>query len=131
MSLARAQALLADGKPDEAEAALTAGEGARYDPRRDIVRARICEARGDLLKALEVLQGARDRLPRNGPVRTWYGMFALDAGLARDAEAAFAETLALQPENDLARSYRALALLSLGRTEEALAIFRKHGFSVR
>ena len=127
MSIRSAQILLARGEQDAAEAALASAPSG--DPRAAFVRSRILDARGESRAARDTLERTAQDLPVNVPAQLFAGVAALDAGDAPAAEAGFARTLALQPDNDLARAYRALALLHLGREQEGVAILRAHGFS--
>ena len=87
------------------------------------------DARGDSPSARETLDRTARDLPSNVPAQVFSGVAALDAGDAPAAEAAFARALALQPQNDLARAYRALSLLHLGDEKEGVATLHAHGFS--
>ena len=127
MSIRSAQIMLARGEPDAAEAALATAPP--DDPRTAFVRARVMDVRGDSPTARETLDRTARDLPSNVPAQVFSGVAALDAGDAPAAEAAFARALALQPQNDLARAYRALSLLHLGDEKEGVAILHAHGFS--
>lgn len=67
--------------------------------------------------------------PEAAPVHLFRGIELWDGGDKAGALGEFEVVLALQPKNDLARSYRALCLLAQGDHKEAAAIWRKHGFS--
>ncbi len=129
MSLARAQSLLARGRGDAALAELDRTPVSESDPRDAVVRARVLRACGRGAEADGLLAAATAAHPANGPVLVSAGIAALEAGDAPAAETALLRVMEQQPENEIARSHLALALLAQGRDEEGLAIFRGHGFS--
>jgi Flp pilus assembly protein TadD len=121
--------LLASGKHDEAESLLAAATARGGDPRLALLRARVQEAMGKDADALETLRSCSREKPDFLPARLFHGIGALDAGMPGEAEAEFFRTLELEPQNELAASYRALALLHLGREPEARQIFSSRGFA--
>lgn len=127
MSLTLSQKHLEAGRYAEAAAALpAAGSGA--DARVDLLHARICLAEGRADDARRVLAENLARFPDNVPTLNALGVALWDAGYCAQAEATFAQVVALQPGNDLARSYGALCLFAQGRQEEAARVWAEHGF---
>lgn len=130
MSLGYAQKLLDAGEFDKAAAVLGADSGPdATDPRRPLVLARIEDARGNRDLALDLLDRLRTARPDYAPGHLFFGIISSDDGRPEAAAAAFDRVLELQPANDVARSYRALAHLQLGEDDAAAAIFRGHGFN--
>lgn len=68
--------------------------------------------------------------PRHpAPGHLFSGIEHWDAGAFAAAEADFDAVLALQPKNDLARSYKALCRLAQGQAQDAAQLWQRHGFS--
>lgn len=63
------------------------------------------------------------------PRHIFSGIDHWDAGAPAAAEAEFDSVLALQPKNDLARSYKALCRLAQGHANDAAQLWQHHGFS--
>lgn len=126
--LVKAQLLLKRGHPEAAENVMENALDSP-DPRDALVLARIRGLRYGPESAIEVLEKARERHPGNSPLHLEYGIAVWDASRFDNARAAFEQVLAMQPLNDVALSYHALALLQADEGEAARAIFRKHGFS--
>ncbi|MBX7246542.1 MAG: tetratricopeptide repeat protein [Candidatus Sumerlaeaceae bacterium] len=129
MNLTKAQKLLAAGRFADAETALQTGETSRFDPRRSIVLARIHAEAGEMDRALEELAVALQQAPGHAPTHLYRGIFSCDIGNADQARICFEKVLELQPQNDLAWSYLALALCMGGADAAGLKIFRERGFN--
>ena len=128
MKLARAQRLFRSGRFDEARRVLTTPQ-VLTDARQPIVFADLAAAQGLNEEARDVLERACQTRPGHAPTHLFLGIHALELGDAQAAHAAFEKVQALQPDNELAYSYAALALLFLGQEMDAIEIFRKRGFS--
>lgn len=126
--LVKAQRSLHRGDYPAAKAAL-GDPWASQDIRLALVLGRIEGAENGPAATMEVLQEARTRRPNHAPAHLEYAVAAWDAGQFDQTQTALEQVLALQPENDVALSYHALALMQAGEMGAARAILRKHGFS--
>ena len=134
MNLARAWQALAAGNPAAAGVALGPADApaAHRDPRHALALAATREAAGDPAAALATLEALTAERPEFAAGHLHLGIARLDRLPEPDAAgalAAFDRVLELQPPNDVAASYRALALLNLGRDNEARTVFRARGFN--
>jgi tetratricopeptide (TPR) repeat protein len=129
VSLSKAQRLAAKGRIEEAEAYLSPALAETSDVRAWLVLGQMLEQQGKPESALEILDKARSRFPDHAPAHLFYGIVALDLGRGGETEAALSQVLALQPENDVARSYIALCWLKQGKDDAALSLLREHGIN--
>lgn len=108
---------------------MTHSPNADADVRPALERARDLIASGEPAAARAELDRAIADAPGNPTPHLFHAIASWDCDDALAAEQSAAVVLRAQPANDLARSYRALALMALGRPDEGRAIFRAHGFN--
>ena len=121
--------MIEEGRGTEA-AALLRASGSPDTPTSVVLARALAEGDGDVDGAVAELELACERAPQAIAPRLFSGIYALDAAdRPQRALEDFDSVIALQPANDLAHAYRALALLHLGRDDEALQSLREHGFS--
>ena len=95
----------------------------------ELQSAQTCINRNQPSDALAILQPVMAHAPGNAPARLLAAIASWDSGDLHAAESFASEVMALQPDNNLAQSYQAMALMATGCHEEGQAIFRKFGFN--
>ena len=128
VNLARPQLLATSGRTGETLAAV-AGWAEAAEPRKAIAAARVMALCSLTTEATEALDSLRRRSPAHAPAHILFSVLAGDQGRYDEALEAIDAALAIEPRNELAQSYRSLALLRLGREDEARASFADRGFS--
>ena len=95
----------------------------------ELQSAQTCIDNNQPAEALLILQPVMNDAPCNAPAKLLAAIASWDAGNLHAAAGFASEVIALQPDNNLAQSYRAMALMATGCHEEGQAIFREFGFN--
>ncbi len=95
----------------------------------ELQAAQACIESNQPAEALQILQPLMIGAPKNVPAKLLAAIAAWDTGDFHAASDFASEVIALQPDNNLAQSYCAMALMATGCHEEGQAIFRQFGFN--